>query len=188
MNVSEAIRTRRNVKQFRPDPIARPVLQGLLDTAVWAPVHKLTEPWTFYVVEGETRERLAQRRAELRREKFPDPDSEQARDSARNAYQMMKDAPAVVMITTHLSEDDPIRSREDYAATACAAHNLTLAAWEAGIASGWSTGPFVDDPQVRETLGLAPEESIVTVLFMGYPAALPQGKRTPATAKTRWLS
>ena len=40
-----------------------------------------------------------------------------------------------------LQEGDEQRRREDYAAVCCAAQNVQLAAWAAGIGTKWSTSP-----------------------------------------------
>jgi nitroreductase len=37
MDVIEAIRTRRSIRVFKPDPIPKKVLQELLDVSRWAP-------------------------------------------------------------------------------------------------------------------------------------------------------
>ena len=47
MDVIEAIRTRRTVKAFRPDPVPREQLERILGAARWAPNHRLTQPWRF---------------------------------------------------------------------------------------------------------------------------------------------
>jgi len=53
MDVIEAIRTRRSVRVFKPDPIPRKVLQELLDVSRWAPSGGNVQPWHFDVLAGE---------------------------------------------------------------------------------------------------------------------------------------
>lgn len=40
-----AMMGRRTVKQFLPQPVARATLEQLIELAVWAPNHRLNEPW-----------------------------------------------------------------------------------------------------------------------------------------------
>ncbi|MCL6553695.1 MAG: nitroreductase family protein [Firmicutes bacterium] len=47
MSVVDLIKQRRSVPKMRPDPVPREVLERMLDAAVWAPNHRLTEPWRF---------------------------------------------------------------------------------------------------------------------------------------------
>src|SRR5271167_300449 len=50
MDVEDAIRSRRTHKAFAPEPVAREVVDELLDLALWAPNHHLTNPWRFRVL------------------------------------------------------------------------------------------------------------------------------------------
>ena len=58
MEVSEAIRTRRTHKAFKPEPVDRAVLDELFELARWAPNHNLTNPWRFRVIGPQALERL----------------------------------------------------------------------------------------------------------------------------------
>ena len=58
MEVSEAIRTRRTHKAFKPEPVDRAVLDELFELARWAPNHNLTNPWRFRVIGPRALERL----------------------------------------------------------------------------------------------------------------------------------
>jgi nitroreductase len=63
--VAETIRQRRTIKQFLPRSVPRAVLQELIELAVWAPNHRLTEPWRFYVLDGAARDRLGEIAAQI---------------------------------------------------------------------------------------------------------------------------
>ena len=52
-------RERRTIGAFRDDPVPRRLVEELIDSAVWAPNHKHTEPWRFHVVQGDARDALA---------------------------------------------------------------------------------------------------------------------------------
>lgn len=53
MDVIEAIRNRRSIRVFKPDPVAKKVLQELLDVGRWAPSGGNVQPWYFHVLAGE---------------------------------------------------------------------------------------------------------------------------------------
>ena len=56
----ELLRTRRSVRRFKPDALARGVLEQLLEAAVTAPSASNKQPWRFLVVESrETIARMA---------------------------------------------------------------------------------------------------------------------------------
>jgi len=52
MDIIEAIRTRRSVRAFKPNPIPKKVLEELLDVCRWAPSGGNTQPWHFAVLGG----------------------------------------------------------------------------------------------------------------------------------------
>ncbi len=53
MELEAAIRGRRSIRKFRPDPIPTTVLKDLLETARWAPSWGNTQPWELTVITGE---------------------------------------------------------------------------------------------------------------------------------------
>jgi len=53
MDVIEAIRTRKSIRGYRSDPVAKEVLQGVLDIATRSPSAMNTQPWEITVVTGE---------------------------------------------------------------------------------------------------------------------------------------
>jgi nitroreductase len=53
MELEAAIRGRRSIRKFRPDPIPATVLKDLLETARWAPSWGNTQPWELTVITGE---------------------------------------------------------------------------------------------------------------------------------------
>jgi nitroreductase len=53
MDLQTAVRKRRSIRKFKPDPIPRKLLEDLLDTARWAPSWGNTQPWEIYVITGE---------------------------------------------------------------------------------------------------------------------------------------
>lgn len=187
MDVLTAIRGRRTIHRFKPDPVPRPVLEEMLEAAVWVPNHKLTEPWRFYVASGQSKERLARLRGELKRRAAAAKGSPRADEIGEQAYRAMAEVPAVVVVTVARS-DQPEQAREDYAAVSCAIQNLMLAAWSHGVGVFWGTGPLTKAPAAYELLGIpAAGEDIVGVLFVGYPAEVPTTRRTPVAEKSRWL-
>jgi nitroreductase len=58
MDVFQAVTTRRSIRQFKPDPLAEPLLREILDAARWAPSWGNTQLWEITVLTGEPLERL----------------------------------------------------------------------------------------------------------------------------------
>ena len=51
VTVYEALYRRRMAWDFKDQSVPKDALDRMLDTAVWAPNHRLTEPWRFFVLE-----------------------------------------------------------------------------------------------------------------------------------------
>ena len=54
MEVTEAIRTRRSIRGYKPDPVPMEILKRVLETATFSPSAMNTQPWEVAVITGET--------------------------------------------------------------------------------------------------------------------------------------
>jgi nitroreductase len=59
--VDTAITSRRSIRAFLPQPVAREDVEAILQVAARAPSGTNTQPWKVYVLTGERRERLSSR-------------------------------------------------------------------------------------------------------------------------------
>lgn len=64
MEIIEAIRTRRSIRSFKPDPVPKKVLEELLDICRWAPSGGNIQPWYFSVLQGKVLDDIKARLAE----------------------------------------------------------------------------------------------------------------------------
>ena len=177
MDVLEAIHTRRTIAKFRPEAIPAETLTEILAAGIWAPNHRLTEPWRFVILGPETQRLLGERFGELKAEKAPAEAAERRERVKADSARMFQNLPAVIAMAA-LQEGDEQRRREDYAAVCCAAQNVLLAAWAAGIGTKWSTSPLIHDPLAYRLLSLDPTRfDIIGFLFAGYPAESPTRER-----------
>ena len=159
MELTEAIRTRRTHKAFKPKPVDRAVLDELFELARWAPNHNLTNPWRFRVVGPRALERLKQA-------------------AGPEAAGKLDRAPTLVVCSCAL-EGDEIRDEEDLHATACAAYIVLLAAHGRGLAGYWRTPAVMRTPAGRAAVGLGDDERFVSLIHLGHPV---QGKEPPERA------
>lgn len=178
--VAQTLRERRTVSpgSLRTErPEHRKVLAAL-ESARWAPNHRLTEPWTFYVLDRERTGRLGELWADL---------------LVRNGAKLEKverkrsewgQAPGVMILTcTSAPGADATTRKDDYAACCCAAQNFMLHLWSEGLGSKWSTGAVWEHESFWNLLGhTAPpfDTEVVGVFFYGVPERVPAGRRTKA--------
>ncbi|RZN41344.1 MAG: nitroreductase [Methanosarcinales archaeon] len=75
MELLEAIKSRRSVRAYKPDPVSEEVLTELLEVARWAPSATNTQPWEFFVLTGNALEDLNHATtANIREGMKPNPD------------------------------------------------------------------------------------------------------------------
>ena len=183
VSVYEAIHNRRMNNDFSDAVPQRDALQRMLDAAVWAPNHRLTNPWRFYVLEkdGEKRAQVAQLAYD---NLFARSGNE---ENANGSRQRVLDAPALIYVYSVPGDSEEL-TQENYAAACCAVQNLLLAAVAEGLAGDWSTGNVVRHPQLAETLGAEADWTMVGALFIGQPSRPSASVRAPADEVTAWLS
>lgn len=185
MNVHEAILTRRSIKRFAERAVAPADLERLLEAAVLAPNHRMTQPWRFLVLGPEARRVYGRVLGSRKAAKVTDPAA--AELVARNIEEDYAGLPAMIGVAMHV-EGKPEDREEDYAATYMALENLLLQAVELGLGTHVKTGAVMDDPRVRHAFQLPDDERLVAIVQVGYPLEQPQPKpRRPAAELTRWL-
>jgi len=180
-----AIQSRRTIKEFRSDPIPEPTLRRILDSARWAPNHRLTEPWRIATIGAQSREALA---VALAMQTAAGQDPSVLAKAKADARRKVMSSPVLLAVTCRL-EGNPAQQVEDLAAVCAATQNLQLAAWGEGIGSHWNTGRVTRLPETQALLGLAERgEQLVGFLYLGYPAQVPEPpKRRPIQDFVRTL-
>lgn len=58
MNVSDALEARASIRAYKPDPVPRPTLEGILSAALRTPSWANSQPWEVFVATAEPLERL----------------------------------------------------------------------------------------------------------------------------------
>lgn len=184
MNVSVAIAARRSIRAFSANAPTREQLEGLFSDANFAPNHRLTQPWRFYVCGPETRAAYGLALGNRKAKKATDEaHAEQIRKETSDSHRAW---PSMVIVAQVLNENQEIRE-EDYAATMMAIQTLCLSAVAHGLGTHIRSGAIMDDPAARSAVGVAEGERIVAVLTIGEPLEVPAPKtRRAANELTIW--
>lgn len=179
MRALEAILSRVTVppaKMGEPGPDDA-TLGRMLEAAAAAPDHGRLRPWRFLLVRGEGRAALGDlfsRGLETLRPETSAAELEKQRTAPLRA-------PLIVVAIARLDPDHPkIPVWEQEASAACAVHNLLLAAHALGFAAKWATGGNAASPVVRSGLGLAANERITGLLYIGSALDKPPLPERPA--------
>jgi nitroreductase len=169
---ASVLRGRRSIDLFAPEPVRVTTLMAAIELASWAPNHRLTEPWRFYLIGPTTMRGVVELAVELEIAKK----GERAGPVRRARLEAV---PGTFVLTSARS-DDELTERENYAACCCAAQNLMLYLWRQGIGVKWTTGAMTRHQRFYELLGInAGKESVVGFFWYGIPKVIPTQKRKP---------
>jgi nitroreductase len=164
MDVIEAIQGRRSVRSYDPRPVERDLIESIiLDAAQAPPPFRDLTPWTFNVIRGVQRIAAYGARAlDYARDRHPD---EPGWDWVnRPGFKVFWDAPVLIIISGPVGD-------------CCrAGQNLMLSAHARGLGTCWVGSPmlWLNTPQAKAELGIPAGLTPVTVLCLGYPAAIPE--------------
>lgn len=184
----ELAQQRRTIYQFIKRKVDSKQLNLCLETAIWAPNHGLTQPWRFYVIGDQTQQKLTQLYANLRADKRATPGSDEHKTIYLKACDRFLANPQIVIVG-QVRNQDLVKSKEDYAACACAIQNFQLAAWEQGLGVQWSTGPIINHAETYKILSLNPAEiELIGIMYMGYPETIPESQRLPLSQVTTYYN
>ena len=182
VSVYDALHKRRMAWKFQDKPVPKDALERMLDAAVWAPNHRLNEPWRFFVLEKDSPGRMQVADAIYQGL------LEEWKEERRAApYKDKVTEPPIVIFAYSLDDQDAFKAKENYAAVVAALQNISLAGVAEGLSVTWDTGRVTRVPAVDKVLGAEPNWNVLAMLSVGYPDEESQSSRTPVDAFTRWL-
>jgi nitroreductase len=168
--VADLIRGRRTVNLYQPEAVPAEVVLEAIEVARWAPNHKLTEPWHFYLLGPEMTRSAAECWAGF--------EAETKGQAAGEARRKRLAAIPGHFVVTSARHADEVLDLENYAATCCAVQNLMLYLWQRGVGCKWTSGAITREPRLYELLGIdARSERIVGYFWYGKPSAVGGQKR-----------
>lgn len=160
MDAIEALKTRRSVRQYKPDPVPREVLEDLVDCGRLAATAVNAQPWEFVVVTDATlRRRIAE---------------------TTDHGPFIADAAACIVV---LCKDCKYYLEDGSAAT----QNILVAARAHGLGSCWVAGdkkPYAD--AIREMVGAPAGYRLVSLIPVGFPAHVAPPPKRPLKDVLHW--
>ncbi|RDC55700.1 nitroreductase [Pedobacter chinensis] len=158
------------------------VINQILETANYAPTHKLTQPWRFTVIRKAGLPKLGEELGKLYKKKVsPQQFLQKKYDSFAE-----KTSQADCIIAINMAVSGKIPEWEELAAVSCAVQNMALTAESLKVGAYWSSPPLIDD--LGEFLGLTENEKCIGLFYMGYHNEKPWApNRTPMEGKVKWI-
>jgi nitroreductase len=185
--VIDAIKNRRSVKNVNKEQIPdQQLIKDVLEAATWAPNHYMTEPWRFVVIAKDERMRLGESMAEALRTKMKTDDA-RAEEVLKLEREKTLRSPVIVALISSQMVGEKIVPQEEMVAVGAALQNMLLAAHSLGLGAMVKTGSHSYLQPVRAYFGLQENESLVGLVYLGYPIESPGvSKRSPLEGKVEW--
>jgi 5,6-dimethylbenzimidazole synthase len=181
----ELFRWRRDVRQFKRDPLPPGTLERLLNIAALAPSVGLSEPWRFVIVETQAkRDAIRACFNKTNEQALRGYSGERAALYARLKLEGLSDAPCQLAVLTDPATPQghglgrmTMPTTVEYSAV-MAVNMLWLAARAEGIGLGWVS--ILDPADVKSVLDVPPEWTLIGYFCIGYP----QGESVTPTLET----
>lgn len=183
--LSNIIQRRRSIfpVSYTKEEVPVAVIKRILESANYAPTHKLSEPWRFIVFRNEGKIKLGKELARLYREMTP------AHQFLQKKYDSIveKAEQASCIITLNLQlNPDKVPEWEELAALSCAVQNMALTAEALHVGAYWSTPGMIAD--LKDYLNLGEQEKCFGLFYMGYhQEPIRAARRTPIEEKVKWI-
>jgi nitroreductase len=160
MDLMEAIKGRRSIRKYRPDPIPESTLQKIMEAVQWSPSWANTQCWEAVLV------------------KDPKIKSELATALTKTnpALSSMTDAPLILVLcgkkgVSGFKKGEAVTVKGDWLMfdTGIAMQTLCLTAYSLGL--GTVVVGMFDHKKAEEILGVPQDVEVVAMTPLGYPAA-----------------
>lgn len=183
--VIEAIKSRRSIRKMKPDPpLTREEAETIIDAAVWAPNHYLSEPWRFVVLMGDERAKLGDAMSKaLMATSTSSPTPEQLDNERKRPL----NASVIIALVSSPKSDPKIVPQEEMVAAGAALQNMLLAAHSLGLGAMVRTSSHAYSKVIKEFFGMTDVERLVGLVYLGHILEPPPpAKRAGIAEKVVW--
>ena len=176
MDAIECMHSRRSIRAYRAEPLARELIEMLAWAAVQAPTPPISgnEAWAICVVEG--LERLEAYGERARRYAFEHQPRERPWEwTTRPGFKVFWGAPALMIFCAR-------RGNPEAPFDCCrAGQNLLLAAHDRGLGACWvgAPMPWLSAPATKDELAIPDGFEPAVAIILGWPNEKPAGSPRP---------
>jgi nitroreductase len=166
-NIQEIIKARRIIKPegFLNTEIEKEKIEMILESAIWAPTHGKTEPWSFWGYSGKGKTELGELHSNVYKENTTE------ESFSEDIYHKIKTRPLlashIIVLAMKRGSNVKIPKIEELMSCGCAAQNILLQAHSLGLGAYWSTSGYMFSDQMKAAYGLGPEDEFLGCIYLG---------------------
>lgn len=186
--ISSLIKDRRTIRpeEFSDRVVHEEMIKNVLNSAIWAPSHGMTQPWRFKVFVEDGLKKLSEVLPDIYK-KTTDPEK-----FLQRKYDKLALRPSLVSVMIAICmERDPqenIPEIEEIEAVACAVQNMSLHCTAYGLGSFWSSPKLCYTQEMHDYLKLGENDKCLGWFYVGYPEGeWPQSHRKPIEYISEWI-
>lgn len=174
MDFLDVIKGRHSIRHFRPDPVAREVVERLIESAGSAPSAMNEQPWQFYCCRGESRGALGRivSQATMHLSEYMEVLGPKRYEDAVEWYSSLGDAPVLIAVSC-VTPRGEFEAMNRYLSVGAAIENLQLAAVHEGLGSCNITFTHWVEDDIAQLLGVPDDHTLVSLIALGYPGQVP---------------
>lgn len=184
--ISNIIRNRRSTfpPMYTGEKVSDELITILLENANYAPTHRLTEPWRFHVLSGDSLIALSEFMGKLYIENTDEQDYSEIKHK-KTLNNPLKSS-HVIAICLKRDPQERVPEWEELAALSMAVQNMWISASALGLGCYWSSPGSIH--RAQEILNLDEGESCFGWFYIGVPQKGLSliSKRTPIEEKVKW--
>ena len=158
-------------------------LDSILNSGLRAADHGKLRPWKFLLIRGDARKRFGEVLAQALRSRAPATEEKFLQAERDKPLR----APLLIVVAAAVQDNPKIPEIEQVVSAGAAAQNMLVAAHALGFGGFWRTGAPAYDAQVKQALGLKPNDTLVGILYIGkVGAAGPAKAPDPSGVVAEW--
>lgn len=187
------IESRKSIRKFRPEPVAKDVLERILHAALHAPSGKNRQNWRFFVVQGEKRNeylKLSQKSWLGVKDILQQRLKPSLYDFTERFFFTLGQAPVVIFCYSHNSPEE--RHYTSLGSVYMAVQNLNLACLVENLGCCTMGAPLEIKKEVDDFLGVSArvdygELELLCAVALGYPDHSPPKAPRILDDRIHWL-
>jgi len=188
------VKSRRSVRKYKSQAVAKEDILKILDAANWAPSAMNWQPWEFIVISGERLKQLGDSYKKVvnsfSQELYQKDDSKVISGDEFIKFAASYGGAPVIIVLLVKTANTPDAQNANIESGCASMQNLVLAAANLGLGTCWMTSPLDDESTLRHILDIPNDRKMVAVTPLGYPDTTPEAlpRKDPALKDIiKWL-